>query len=47
MSDIVTCFTVSVPGMPGTAKMVTSSATEIELVWEPAFVDGGSPIAEY
>lgn len=26
-SDVVTCFTVSIPGRPGTPKMVTSSDT--------------------
>ena len=46
-SDTITCYTVSVPGQPGTPRMVTSSATSIELVWEPAYEDGGSPILEY
>ena len=47
VSDVVTCFTVAVPGVPGTPKMISSTATSIELVWDPAFDDGGSPIDLY
>ena len=46
-SDPVTCYTVSVPGQPGTPRMITSTASSIELAWEPAYEDGGSPILEY
>ena len=46
-SDIITCYTVSVPGQPGTPRMITSTSSTIELAWEPAYEDGGSPILEY
>lgn len=46
-SDIISCYTATLPGQPGKAKMVTSSHTHIELNWEPAYDDGGSPIKEY
>ena len=44
LSDEITCYTVTIPGQPGTPRMTTSSATSIELEWEPAYEDGGSPI---
>jgi hypothetical protein len=44
VSDIVTCYTVTIPNQPGTPKLVTSDSTSITVSWEPAFDDGGSPI---
>ena len=46
-STEITCFTASVPGVPGTPALVTSTASSIEVSWEPAYDDGGSPIKEY
>jgi hypothetical protein len=43
----ITCFTATVPGVPGTPSLVTSSATSIQVTWTPAYDDGGSPIREY
>jgi titin len=43
----VTCFTATSPGVPGTPSLVTSTGSSIEVKWEPAFDDGGSPIKEY
>jgi hypothetical protein len=36
-----------VPGVPGEPTWMTSTATTIEVQWEPAYDDGGSPIKEY
>lgn len=46
-SEILTCFTVTIPGQPGTPQLVTSTATSIEINWSPAYDDGGSPIVSY
>lgn len=46
-SDIITCFTATVPGQPGTPELVSSTATSIKVKWAPAYDDGGSPIKEY
>jgi hypothetical protein len=46
-SDVITCFTVTVPGQPGKPELIFSTATSIELKWSPAFDDGGSPIKLY
>jgi hypothetical protein len=46
-SNIVSCFTVTIPGQPGKPELVASSATTISIKWGPAFDDGGSPIQEY
>lgn len=46
-SDPVTCFTTAPPGQPGRPNRVTSTDTTIDLQWDPAFEDGGSPISEY
>lgn len=46
-STIISCYTATKPGQPGRPKMVTSSDTHIELVWDPAYDDGGSPIQQY
>jgi hypothetical protein len=43
----ITCYTATVPGVPGTPSMVVSSATSIQIAWTPAYDDGGSPIKEY
>jgi hypothetical protein len=46
-SDDVSCYTVTVPGQPGTPELVTSTATSITVRWTPAYDDGGAPIADY
>jgi hypothetical protein len=46
-SDIITCFTATVPGQPGAPQLVSSSASTIKVKWAPAYDDGGSPIKEY
>jgi hypothetical protein len=46
-SEILTCFTVTVPGQPGTPELVSSTDQSIEIKWTPAYDDGGSPIAVY
>ena len=46
-SDAIPCYTVTIPGQPGTPRMTTSSPTAISLEWEPAYEDGGSPILNY
>jgi hypothetical protein len=46
-SDVITCYTVTVPGEPGKPQLVLSSASSIELSWAPAYDDGGSPIKSY
>ena len=38
---------MTVPGQPGAPKLVTSTASSIEVSWTPAYDDGGSPILEY
>lgn len=43
----IPCFTASVPGVPGTPSLVSSTASTIVLKWEPAYDDGGSPIQDY
>ena len=43
----ITCYTATQPGLPGTPTWVSSAASSIELKWEPAYDDGGSPIKEY
>ena len=43
-STLLTCYTATIPGQPGTPKMITSSDTNIELKWDPAYDDGGSPL---
>ena len=55
----ITCFTATTPGVPGTPALVSSSSActdpadaatctaSIEVKWQPAFDDGGSPIKEY
>lgn len=47
VSDEITCFTVTIPNQPGRPQLVTSTSSSIKVEWEPAFDDGGSPIAEY
>jgi hypothetical protein len=46
-SEIITCFTVTIPGQPGTPVLVSSTDSTIEIKWSPAYDDGGSPIKEY
>ena len=46
-STVTTCYTASAPGVPGRPTLVSSTASSIEVEWEPAFDDGGSPIKEY
>jgi len=46
-SNIVTCYTVTIPGQPGKPELVHSTSTSIEIKWGPAFDDGGSPIYAY
>lgn len=43
----ITCFTATTPGLPGTPMWVSSTSSSIEVKWEPAYDDGGSPILEY
>jgi hypothetical protein len=47
VSNVVSCYTVTVPGQPGSPQLVESTSTSIEVQWAPAFDDGGSPIEEY
>jgi len=42
-----TCFTAASPGQPGTPQWISSSDTHIEVDWEPAYDNGGSPLKEY
>jgi hypothetical protein len=42
-----TCHTATVPGVPGAPAWISSTASSIEVMWEPAYDDGGSPIKEY
>lgn len=42
-----TCFTAAIPGQPGTPQLVSSSDSNIQVSWEPAYDNGGSPIKEY
>lgn len=46
-STIISCYTATLPGIPGKPKMVTSTSSSIELKWDPAYDDGGSPIEQY
>jgi len=46
-SNVITCFTVTIPGQPGTPVLVSSTSTSIRVKWSPAFDDGGSPIQQY
>jgi len=46
-STEITCYTAGAPGVPGTPAWVSSTASSIEVSWEPAYDDGGSPIKEY
>jgi len=43
-SEVITCYTVTIPGQPGKPELVSSTALSIELKWGPAYDDGGSPI---
>ena len=47
LSEEITLYTVTIPGQPGTPRMTSSSATSINLEWEPAYEDRGSPIQNY
>jgi hypothetical protein len=44
---VMSCFTASAPGVPGRPTLVASAASSIEVAWEPAYDNGGSPIKEY
>jgi len=46
-STIITCYTATIPGQPGSPQLVSSSATQITVKWQPAYDDGGSPISFY
>lgn len=46
-SDIITCYTATIPDQPGRPTLVASTSTSITVAWEPAFDNGGSPILEY
>lgn len=46
-STVITCFTATIPGQPGTPRLVSSSTTNIEVAWDPAYDDGGSPLKQY
>jgi hypothetical protein len=46
-STEVSCFTVTIPGQPGTPTLISSTSTSIKVQWAPAFDDGGSPIQRY
>jgi hypothetical protein len=43
----ITCYTSTTPGVPGTPVWVSSTASTLEVKWDPAYDDGGSPIKEY
>jgi hypothetical protein len=44
---VITCYTVTIPGQPGKPQLVTSDSSSIQVSWEPAYDDGGSPIKSY
>ena len=46
-SSVITCYTVTTPGKPGTPILVSSSSSSITLRWDAAYDDGGSPILKY
>lgn len=46
-STAITCYTVTIPGQPGTPVLISSTSSSIRVRWAPAFDDGGSPIQSY